>query len=257
MAEMVDCAVLAGGKPKPDKQGRVVTPDDEIGGKPMAQWVIEAIRGCKYVDKIGLVGLTQEQVPPGDYCFADASEDFLANFTAGIRVCENHDLVLFAPADTPFVTPEALDDFVGRSIESGGQLCYPAVTIESCKREFPDLRRTTIKIADGEFTSGNFVVASRSMMEANKEVIASAFDARKSPVAIAKVFGLSFVLKFLFAPRSLSLAALEELASKKLNTRAAVITTEHASLATDIDKYEELEIAQKYFAQREVASASE
>jgi GTP:adenosylcobinamide-phosphate guanylyltransferase len=257
MAEMVDCAILAGGKPKPDDQGRIVTPDDEIGGRPMAHWVIDAIRGCKYVDKIGLVGLREHQVPPGDYCYADASEDFLGNFTAGIRVCDNHDLVLFAPADTPFVTPEALDDFVGRAIESGGQLCYPAVTIESCKKEFPDLRRTTIKIGDGEFTSGNFVVASRSMMEANKHVIASAFDARKSPVAIAKVFGFSFVLKFLFAPKSLSLRALEELASRKLKTKAVVIRTEYASLATDVDKYTELEIARKYFDKRDVAQAGE
>jgi GTP:adenosylcobinamide-phosphate guanylyltransferase len=253
MAKMVDCAILAGGKPKPDKSGRIVTPNDEIGGKPMVHHVVEAIKGCKYVDKIGMVGLKADQVPPGGYSFAEAGANFLENLLAGINLCKNHDLVLLSPADTPFLTSEALDDFVGRSIESGAQLCYPAVPIEACRARFPDLRRTTIKIADGEFTGGNFVVASRSMIEANRRSIAAAFDARKNPVAIARVFGLSFVVRFALFPRSLSLAALEELAQKKLGAKAAVIRSQYAELATDVDKPQEMEAARKYFSNEEAA----
>jgi hypothetical protein len=64
------------------------------------------------------------------------------------------------------------------------------------------------------------------------------FEQRKDPMALAKFFGAGFVWKVVSG--SLTLPYAEEYLSKRLGARIRVLVTQHAEIAADLDKAEDL-----------------
>ena len=79
-------------------------------------------------------------------------------------------------------------------------------------------------------------------------MISRIFDQRKSPVGLARVFGLGFLLRLLIASRTISLAALERKAESIMDGTEAAIVSDYPEIATDVDKDEDLTIARRVFA---------
>jgi CTP:molybdopterin cytidylyltransferase MocA len=215
----------------------------EVGGRPMIEIVLEALRGSQWIGRIVLVGGPEldavgpvdARLPPG--------EGLVANITRGIRACDGCDYVLLATADLPFLTTEAVDRLVEAGIASGGGLCYPAIRKEENERAFPGMHRTYARFADGIFTGGNLVLVEPEVLLVQEARVARAYAARKKPVQLAFLFGLRTVWQLLRG--TLTLAAIEARASRILGVPVRVLLLPYPQLGADVDRPEDLEMARR------------
>jgi hypothetical protein len=73
-------------------------------------------------------------------------------------------------------------------------------------------------------------------------VIDAAYQARKNPLAIARILGLKFVFKAM--AKKLSILDLERKMSQVLKCRAGAVEMNDAAIAFDVDKPEDFQLAQ-------------
>jgi hypothetical protein len=161
------------------------------------------------------------------------------NVQQGWAALGKPDRVLVTTCDVPLITAEAVDHFITESLRSGADITYPIVTRAVCAARFPSGKRTYATLTDGTFTGGNMVALSRHFLEHSMGLTQAAFEARKSPLKLARLFGIGFILRLLL--HRLSVAELVERAARILQCRAAVVVSPYAEIAFDVDKVSDLE----------------
>jgi len=77
----------------------------------------------------------------------------------------------------------------------------------------------------------------------SKQLMAKVVTFRKKPWKLAKILGLSFVVKLFL--KQLSLAELEKRASQLLGVRGVAIISPYPEIGTDVDKPSDLELAER------------
>src|SRR5207248_2344003 len=95
-----------------------------------------------------------------------------------------------------FLTPEAVQDLVERGSALGVDIIYPVVAVSDCYKRFPGIKRTAVKLREGEFTGGNLVLARPGFLVRQKEHLTQAYAARKAPIKIARMLGIGTTLRF-------------------------------------------------------------
>src|SRR5574340_1138174 len=134
----MDAVVIAGGIPQPQEslypysQGNPKALID-IAGKPMVQWVLDALGAAQTVDRVVLIGLTDKS---GLTCrkpisYISNEGKMLANIQAGTaRVKELNpkaEYVLFATSDIPGITGAMVDWVVNTSMQTKHDLYYTVI----------------------------------------------------------------------------------------------------------------------------------
>ncbi len=254
---MIDVVVLAGGVDTGEiaaQTGIVHRPLLEISGKPILLHVLAALSGSARVDRVALVA-PDPVLHVADELMVDflvpAGEHFVDNLHAGVEamVCDHvtsSDHLLVVSGDLPLLTPNAVNDFVDRSLAARAEIAYPIIPKESSERVFPGGRRTYVRLMEGTFTGGNAVVLTRSFVERSKDLIARLYSYRKSPLKLARLFGPGFILGLVLG--RLSIQGLERRASAIVQAHVAAIVVEHPELGFDVDKLEDLLLAREVFA---------
>lgn len=251
----VDAVVLAGGKNGTEMaaatgvENRALTP---LGDRTMLDFVTGALRRAASVGGIYVVG----DVPAGpDHDTVKGGETLLDNLMAGLRAAESGaggGRVLICTSDIPFLTPEAVEDFLARATQSGADLCCSYVPVESCYARFPDMKRTAVKLREGPMTLGNLMLVNPQFLLAHQDAVSHAYDARKSPVRIARMLGVGLLVRLLLAqllaPSLLTIGALEKSVSRLLGARAVGIRSEYPEIGTDVDKPGDVAIARRLLA---------
>lgn len=247
----VDALVLAGG------EGAIIDPTVAIkglvpiAGRPMIEWVVDAMRAAETIAEIAVVVPTNHDL--GEWAekvdhlvISDAS--FMDNAIAGMAVFANDRHVLGATGDLPALTPEAIDDYVRASLEAGADVSYPLVREEDMEAQFPGSQRTYVKIAGGPVTGGNMMVLSPELVKRNREIGQRLFETRKSPVAMARVIGVPFIFKYVTG--RLRVDDVERKMEQLLGGRCAAVYTTHASIGADVDKPIDVVVAERVLYQR-------
>ncbi len=249
----VDVVVLAGGKNSPEMaaatgvENRALTP---IGTRTMLDYVVSALAQTPSVRRIFVVG----DVPSSAaYTAVAGQETLLENLMAGLGACGDQERVLISTSDIPFVTPQALEDFLHRASATEADLCCSYVPLAACTRKYPEMKRTAITLAEGRFTLGNVMLVRPRFLMGHREAIAQAYAARKSPVQMARLLGIGLLLRLLgsqlVSPRLLTISALETAVSRVLGGgRAVGICSAYPEIGTDIDRPEDVAIAQRILA---------
>lgn len=242
----VDVVVLAGG------DGAVIDPTSRfkgllpIGGKPMVAWVAEAAREAETISEVAVVVPTAEDLGP----WADqvdkivvSDDDVLHNILAGVRAFRDDRPVLLTTGDLPALTPKAIDDFVERSLETGADFTYPLVRKEDMLEQFPGSDRTYVRLATGSVTGGNMMMVNPALVEQNVDIGKRLFDTRKSALQMARVIGMRFVFKL--ATGRLQVHEVEAKMEDLLGGKGAAIYTNYASIGADVDKPEDVVVAER------------
>lgn len=243
--------VLAGG------DGAVIDPTVTIkglvpiAGRPMIEWVVDALRASESVGEIAVVVPTRQ----GLGAWADkvdhlviSKESFIDNTIAGCAIFKNDRHILGATGDLPALTPEAIDDYVARSLETGAEFTYPLVRAEDMEAQFPGSQRTYVKVAGGPVTGGNMTVMSPDIVRRNREIGQRLFDTRKSPVAMARVIGIPFIFKYVTG--RLRVDDVERKMGQLLGAKCAAVYTAHASIGADVDKPIDVVVAERVLYRR-------
>lgn len=215
----------------------------DVGGRPMLAAVLDALRSSPAVGRVVLIGGPElaaagpvdEHLPP--------AAGLVENVIQGVRTCRDADFVLLVTADLPFLTTEAVNRMIEESIATGAGFCYPVIRKEENERRFPGMRRTYARLADGTLTGGNLFLVRPEVLLAQEERIRRAYAWRKQPWRLALLFGLPFLWRLYCG--TLTLAQLEERASKLLGVSARVLVLPYPELGADIDRPEDLDAARR------------
>ncbi len=248
----INAVVLAGGRNSPEMAAatgteiRALTP---IGTQSMLSYVVSALNKAPSVGKIFVVGT----VPQSEqYIQIAGRETLLENLLAGLEAAGNNERVLVSTSDIPFLTAEAAEDFAVRASAIEADLCCSYVPLAVCTQRYPEMKRTAISLAEGRFTLGNMMLVNSQFLQTKQEAITAAYDARKSPVKVARLLGPGLLARLmgaqLLAPGLLSVAGLEAAVSRVLGGRAAGVCSAYAEIGTDVDKPEDVAIARHLLA---------
>ena len=221
-----------------------------LNGKPMVEYIVDALRASRAVERIFVTVSDDRDL--GDWAskvdgIVVTDGDFVTNGLAGGRAIIDSAVDPMRPflgctGDIPAITPEAVDDFAARSLASGADFTYMFISKETMEQQIPGAKRSYFKLKEGTFTSGNMMLVSAEHMQRVADFAQRFFEARKSPLEIAKMAPLGCLLKF--ALGILSMPEIERVAQKALGMRFAVIESEYAVLGEDVDKPADVETIQ-------------
>lgn len=247
----VDAVILAGG------DGAVIDPAVRIkglvpvAGKPMVEWVVDAMRAADSIVEVAVVVPTAENLGP----WADkvdklvvSNGSFIDNLIAGVDSFRNDRSVLVATGDLPALSAAAVDDYVERSLEAGADFSYPLVPREAMEEQFPGSQRTYVKLVTGSITGGNMMVLAPSLVAKNREIGQQLFDTRKSTIRMARIIGLPFILKLVTG--RLDPTDVENKMAQLLGGTCSAIYTTHASIGADVDKPIDVIVAERVLFSR-------
>lgn len=239
----MDALVLAGGAAPPELAAATGCVDRaliEIGGQPMLCHVLDALHNTPGVERIAVVGNPAALALDGETFGVAAGGRMVDNLTRGIEALQSPS-VLVCTCDLPLVTPSALEALLQETRRRGLEVAYPIVRRAVCEAAFPDGRRTYATLRDGEFTGGNAVIVPGHIIGRVGALIDAAYNARKNPLALARILGPAFLAKFL--SKRLTVAEVERKATQVVGCRAGAVEMQDASIAFDVDKPDDLRVA--------------
>lgn len=250
MQVKVPAIILAGGSNSPEMieaTGQTVRALTPLAGQSMLEYIVGALLRSETAGQITVVG----DVPSDQrYSVLPPGATLVDNLFSGLGSCGSDGNVLVVTSDIPFITADAIDDFVRLSTAKRAALCYPIISMKLYNGRFSEMKRTTLKLREGTFTGGNAIVVNAGLLLSNRTVISEAYAARKSIFKLGAMLGpallIRIVLSQLVAPRLLTLAQLEAGVSGLLGSgvAASAIITKYPELGTDVDKPDDVRAAE-------------
>ena len=252
----VDAVILAGGlNPKLLKESSGC--DSEalitIGNRPMVEYVVNALKHTPEIGRIVIAGhrdnLTTVFGDNSELILVEGGESAVSTLQKGLQALSIQDsgflsrMVLVTAGDIPMITPEAISDFIRQAQKREGDLYYPVVTREASERKYPGVARTYVHLREGEFTGGNLILVNPEIVPRCAFLADKMVERRKNPLALSRLLGWRFVLKFLF--RSLSLPEVEAKVSEMLGIKGVAVISDYPEVGVDIDKPGDLQLARQ------------
>ncbi len=245
----MDAIILAGGIPTSEDplylaangQSKALI---DVAGKPMAQWVVDALAGAKSVDRIIIVGLSADvnlrsSKPMG---FLPESGGMLANLTAGVEHLQSIDpsiqQVLLLSCDIPTITPEMVDWRV-HGADPDSDLEYSVIKKETMDSRFPTASRSYVRLQDVEVCGGDMNVIHVRLVE-DTTFWERMVTARKRPLRQAALLG--FDLLFLVLIRRITINDAVKRVSNRLGLKGRAVISPYAEIGMDVDKPHQLEL---------------
>ncbi len=246
----MDAILLAGGSiheddPLFEVAGGIKKALLPVAGKPMVQWVLDAVGRAQTVEQIVVVGLEEAvdlAVDKPIHYLSDGG-GMLANVKAGLEFIRmtrpDQDHVLLASSDIPAITPEIVDWRIRGAIERNADLDYAVVARATMEARFPESRRSFVRLRDIELCGGDLNVLRVGLVE-QEQLWARIIAARKNAFRQASLLGWDLLL--LVLTRRVGLERAERLVSKRLGLDGCVTVSPYAELAMDADKPGQLAI---------------
>jgi len=224
----------------------------DIGGRPMLEWVLDVVKGSDCCGEILCIGNSSRMMSAFDLKPEEVADDkgsMLENFVTGMERFKSHPRVLSMTCDIPLLTVESLRDIVDSIADIDAEIYYPIVDVKHFDEKFPGGKRTTQNLKEGTFTGGNVFILNPERVLDNRDKIESVIRDRKSPAKLVRLFGLSFIMKFVF--KQLDLKGLENKASQILGAKMRGVITHYPEIGFDVDKPEDLTMVREIVAKQD------
>lgn len=232
----VDAIILAG-----DQEGRSLIP---IGNRPMVAWVVAALEAAPSIRRLAVAGPPElAAVLSPQVTLVAAGKTTVESALNGAAAFPEAEWLLMVTADIPLLKPEAVEDFLQRCQQRPADFYYPIIRREANEAHYPGVKRTYVRLREGIFTGGNMVLIKASALKTCARQGQELVRLRKSPLALSRLIGLGFILRFL--TRQLTIAEAEERFSHLLGTRGAGVITPYPEIGIDVDKESDLELARR------------
>lgn len=250
---MLPAIVTAGGIPQageplyPLSRGRAkaLLP---IAGKPMIQWVLEALQEAEQISRVIVVGalLPEEMRTSKVQATIPNQGDMLANILAGMqKVLElepkAHHVVLVS-SDIPAITGKIVDWLVQTTMQTDEDVCYTVIERRVMEAKYPQSRRSYTRLKDIEVCGGDMNVVRATLAAENQEMWKKIIAARKNVFKQAALIGFDTLILLLLRQITLDKAVRTVAARMKISGRA--ILCPYAELGMDIDKPHQFEIVE-------------
>jgi molybdopterin-guanine dinucleotide biosynthesis protein A len=248
---MIDAVVIAGGQPKPgeplyeETQGGCKAMLD-LAGKPMVQWVLDALSGSAQVRSIFIVGLSSEHSlhsnKPLEY-LPDRG-GMIENITSGMHRAHglhpDSEYFLLVSSDIPGIRSEMVDWVIDSATRTKQDACYNVIRKEVMEARYPSSRRSYVRLKDMTVCGGDMNVVSSRIVLHDETIWQKIVAARKNAVKQAALIGFDTLILMLL--RAVSLEKTAEMISKRLGMHGRAVVCPFAEVGMDVDKPFQLEI---------------
>lgn len=240
----MDAIVLAGGRAENDPLAEMTRGNLksllEIAGKPMVQWVLDAISGSKTIDTVVLMGIedvssltcSKTMIPMADY------GSLIENLQQGSRkLAELHPHqthVVSIAADIPAITAEIIDHLVGIYQKCEVDLYYGVVDRRVMEKRYPGSKRTYVKVQKEEFCGGDLNAFSKKAALAPNALWKDLIRSRKNPLKQAAMIGLDSLFLLLLGWANLDTMA--DRICRRLGLTGKAVRVPFAEVGMDVDK---------------------
>jgi GTP:adenosylcobinamide-phosphate guanylyltransferase len=263
----MDAIVTAGGIPQPDDPLYPYSSGSskaliDVAGKPMIQWVLDALGEARGVDNVIIIGLSPKS---GITCkkplhFISNQGRMLANIVAGVdkalEINRQAKYVLVVSSDIPGIQAGMVDWLIDAAAKTKDDLYYGVVPREVMEKRYPDSKRTYTRLKDVEVCGADMNITHVRMATEHLDTWEQLIGNRKSPARQAAMIGLGTLFQVgLF--HNITLDDLVARVNRRLGIKGRVIVWDQAEPGMDVDKPFQLEIMRADLgkAQRKAAAA--
>lgn len=261
----MDAIITAGGIPRPEDPLYTYSNGDskaliDVAGKPMIQWVLDALGGAKRVNNVIIVGLSPKS---GVTCkkplhYVSNQGRMLANIVAGVNkaleINKRNKYVLIVSSDIPAIKPEMVDWLVDTCMETKDDLYYGVCPKEVMEARFPDSKRTYTPLKDMKVCGADMNVVHVNMAKEHLDVWESLIVNRKNPFKQAMIMGWGTFT--LLALGRLTLADAVARVCDHIGIKGRAIVWPHAEPCMDVDKPSQLELLRADLAHQQMLVAA-
>jgi len=255
----MDAVVTAGGIPEPGEPLYPYTQGKpkallNIGGKPMIQWVLDALGGAKLVESVVVIGLDDigsvtcarplTSIPNR----LSMIENILGGIDKVLEINPSAARILLVSSDIPAITPQIVDWEIETTLPADVDLCYNVVTRPVIEARYPGSKRTFTRLKGMELCGADMHVIRTSVRGMPTDTWKRLIDARKNPVKQAAIIG--FDTLFLTLARLITLEEAVKKVTTRLHMTGKAIICPFAETAMDVDKPHQLELIRLDLASR-------
>ena len=247
----MDAIVTAGGIPRPEDPLYTYSHGDskaliDVAGKPMIQWVLDALGNAKQVDNVIIIGLSPKS---GVTCkkpihYVSNQGRMLANIVAGVNkaleINKRTKYVLVVSSDIPTLKSEMVDWLINTCMETKDDLYYGVCPRDVMEARFPGSKRTYTHLKDMDVCGADMNLTHVRMTTEHLDMWESLIGSRKSPLRQAGIIG--FGTLFALFTRRLTLEDAVQRVSDRIGIKGRAIVWPYAEPCMDIDKPSQLEL---------------
>lgn len=248
--ERVRALLLVGGNVKRMPAEEPTVPSKgyvDVGGLPMAARTLQALRQSRRIGAITLVTPLENPDLSGAWegvsSVAPARDSLYTSLYSGLSKIEpTSDPVVLVAGDLPFLTPEAVDDFVERcSQHDEAALWYCFVSKANSQAKYPQLPHTWAKLNGTQFCGGGITVLRRSASEQVRPGFEAMTSGRKSVMKLVKALGFGTLIRYCLGKLTIpqAAAAMERI----MGVPVCPVESPYAETAFNVDDYENLQMA--------------
>ncbi|MCL4495419.1 MAG: nucleotidyltransferase family protein [Firmicutes bacterium] len=219
-----------------------------VQGRPMVEYVVDALRQSGRVSPIVVVG--PPQLALHDVIWADLHDDMLENVISGLGAVEDP-AVLIATADIPLLTAYIVNAFLDHA-DPHYDVLYPVIERSVIEAKFPEARRTYVRLTDGTFTGGNLFMVRKEAVIRSQWTVRELLSHRKSPMRLASDIGIMTLVRWLVG--KLSLGDAERRMKALLGIEGKALPFQYPEVGVDVDKPEDWILANKWLSQTDQSS---
>jgi GTP:adenosylcobinamide-phosphate guanylyltransferase len=256
----MDAIVTAGGIPRPEDPLYPYSNGNskaliDVAGKPMVQWVLDALGGAKKVDNVIVVGLSAKS---GVTCkkplyYVSNQGRMLANIVAGVNktleLNKKNKYVLIVSSDIPAIKPEMVDWLINTCMETKDDLYYGVCSRDVMEARFPDSKRTYTHLKDMDVCGADMNITHVRMATEHLDLWESLIGSRKSPLRQAGIIGLGTL--FALFTRRLTLEDAVRRVCERIGVKGRAIIWSQAEPCMDVDKPSQLELLRADLAEQQ------
>lgn len=223
-----------------------------IGGKPMVQWVLDALAEARRIEQVIVVGLDESH---GLTC-GDKPIDYLPsvgglfdNVNSALKHLDKQNnserYTMFVSADIPLITSQMIDWLADQanSITADLDLAYVIIRKAVMEKRFPNARRTYFRIKDGRYCGGDINIVNTRVVKGSNPVWNQVVEARKSFRKQVSLIGIKPLLLLLFG--QMTIARGLKIIEERIGIQANIIETPYAEMGMDVDKPAQYQLARK------------
>lgn len=250
----MNAIVIAGGIPLPEDPLYIYTEGRskamlDVAGKPMVQWVLDALSAAQKVDNVIVIGMNEKI---GVTCAKPTSYvpnqgRMLANIVAGVEksleINPEKEYVLVVSSDIPGLKGEMVDWLVEQVEQTPADIYYGVIPREVMDKRYPNSKRTWTRLKEMEVCGADINACHVSMATEHLDLWEDLIGNRKSPLKQVMRLGLDTALFLLL--RQLTVEEVVQRASQRLGISGKAITWPWAEAGMDVDKPRQLELLRK------------
>jgi GTP:adenosylcobinamide-phosphate guanylyltransferase len=216
----------------------------DAGNGKLVDRAIDAARaaGARRITVIGNTELRAHCAGRVD-AVIDASADGRENLRLALEGGKDGPLLLLS-SDLPFITGEAVSDFLARAVAS--DLALPLASELAYARAYPGAPDHITALGTARVANGSIVYFGHGVAPRVLEVSQRLFAARKSRWGMAVLLGPQLLMRFAFG--KLEIEHIERRAERLFGIRARAVADASPALCFDIDTLDDYRYARNHLA---------